>query len=186
MYPWLVFGHLLGVALLVAGFSIYVANVDRLQGTRTLTELRVLLSVVTIGERILIVGGALLVPFAVIMAIQFWSLSDGWIATSIVLVLVQGAAGAVVNFNIRTLGTMVAVADPSDTSIPPKAARITRSLFIRAVDRAAIANLIEIVYLMTLKPAGFEILFSLVVTVLVAAILAASALQGRSSQASEP
>ncbi len=93
----------------MAGFSIYVANVDRLPGASTPLELRALLSVVIIGERILIAGGALLIPLAVIMAIQFWSLSDGWIATSIVLVLLHGAAGAVVNFKIRALDSMLTV-----------------------------------------------------------------------------
>lgn len=182
MYEWLVFGHLLGVALLVAGFSIYVANVGRLPRADNLDEARSHLSVVIIGERILIAGGAVLIPFAVIMATQYWSLSDGWIATSIVLVLAQGAAGAFVNFRLRGLITILTDSTDSDGPIPPEIAKVTQSRLIQAIDRAAIANLGEIMFLMTLKPTGIVMLLSLVVTVLAAALLAASAHMGTTSQ----
>jgi hypothetical protein len=83
-------GHLIGVAFLVAGFAIYVANLDRLPMAKTVAEIRTHLAVVTVGERVLILGGMLLIPSALIMATQYWSLSQGWIATSIALVLAQG------------------------------------------------------------------------------------------------
>ncbi|MBA3429972.1 MAG: DUF2269 family protein [Actinobacteria bacterium] len=179
MYEWLMFGHLVGVSLLVAGFSIYVATVARLPRLRTLSEARVLLGLVIIGERILMVGGAVLIPFALIMATQYWSLYDGWIATSIVLVLLQGAAGAFVNSRVRSLHTKLARIDASSGAIPREITAHTRSRLIQAIDRAAIANLIEIIFLMTVKPVGFPILLSLLTALLAAAILASSALWAR-------
>ena len=81
---------------MVAGFAIYVANLDRLPLAKMIADIRTHLAVVTVGERVLILGGVLLIPSAVIMATQYWSLFLGWIATSIALVLAQGAVGAAI------------------------------------------------------------------------------------------
>jgi hypothetical protein len=71
---WLLLRHLIGVAFLVAGFAIYVANLDRLPGAKTVADITPL-TVVAVGERVRILGGVLLIPSALIMATQHWSLS---------------------------------------------------------------------------------------------------------------
>jgi uncharacterized membrane protein len=154
MYEWLLLGHLIGVAFLVAGFGIYVANLDRLPSAKTVADIRTHLTVVTVGERVLIRGGVLLIPSALIMATQYWSLSQGWIATSIALVLAQGAAGAAISLHVRKLHALLDHRGASGDKIPPEIASLAHNRLIQAIDRAAIANLVEIMFLMTVKPAG--------------------------------
>jgi hypothetical protein len=127
MYKWLLFGHLIGVAFLVAGFAIYVANLDRLPLAKTVADIRTHLAVAAVGEQVLILGGALLIPSALIMARQYWSLFRGWIATSIALVLAQGAAGAAISFQVRKLHVLLADQQRASGSlIPPEIAALAR------------------------------------------------------------
>ena len=102
MYEWLLFGHLFGVVLLVGGFAVFAAGVDRLARAHTLAELRGLIAVATVGERLVLAGGVCLIPFGLTMAARYWSFSDGWIVASVGLMLVQGATGsAVVSPRVR-------------------------------------------------------------------------------------
>jgi uncharacterized membrane protein len=175
MYKWLLFGHLIGVAFLVAGFAIYVANLDRLPLAKTVADIRTHLAVAAVGEQVLILGGALLIPSALIMARQYWSLFRGWIATSIALVLAQGAAGAAISFHVRKLRAHFDHQVAPGDEIPPQIAALARNRLVQAIDRAAIANLVEIVFLMTVKPTGGDLVLSLVATVLAAVLLGATA-----------
>ena len=59
--------------------------------------------------------------------------------------------------------------------IPPQIAALAGNLVVQAIDRSAIANLVEIVYLMTVKPAGTALALSLGATTLTAVLLGASA-----------
>ena len=123
----------------------------------------------------LIFGGVLLIPSALIMATQYWSLSQGWIATSIGLVLAQGASGAAISSHVRKLHGLLDHQRASGDEIPPPIAALARNRVIQAIDRAAIANLIEIVFLMTIKPTAGDLVLSLVVTVLAAVLLGGTA-----------
>jgi hypothetical protein len=122
---------------------------------------------------VLILGGALLIPSALIMATQYWSLFQGWIATSIALVLTQGAAGAAISFHVRKLRAHLDHQVAPGDEIPPQIAALARNRLVQAIDRAAIANLVEIVFLMTVKPTGGDLVLSLVATVLAAVLLSA-------------
>jgi hypothetical protein len=153
-----------------------VASLDRLPLAKTVADIRTHLTVVAVGERVLILGGALLIPSALIMATQYWSRFRGWIATSIALVWPRGPQG---RQSVSTYGKLhVLLADQrraSGSLIPPEIAALARNRVIQAIDRAAIANLVEIVFLMTVKPTGGDLVLSLVATVLSAVVLGATA-----------
>ena len=96
MYQWLLFGHLLGVAVMLAGLGVHMVSVERLRQVRMVSELRMLLATAKYGERMALGGSALLVAAGITMAARFWSFADAWIATSIGLVIAQGLAGSVI------------------------------------------------------------------------------------------
>ncbi len=76
MHEWLLFGHLLGVAVMLSGLGVHVVSVERLRQVRTVTELRMLLAAARYGERMVLGGSVLLVAAGITLAAQFWSFTD--------------------------------------------------------------------------------------------------------------
>ena len=70
-----------------------------------------------LGTKLVLIGGPLLIAVGLTMAIRSWSLSDGWIATAIALVLGQGALGSIVDRRLKVARTAVRVL-PSSTWSP--------------------------------------------------------------------
>lgn len=174
MYEWLLFGHLIGVVLLVGGFAAFAAGIDRLARTHSLAELRAFVAVATFGERLVLAGGVCLIPFGLIMAARYWSFSDGWIVVSVGLVLVQGATGStVVSPRLRRLHAALAQAPIPGSAVPVEVAVLARDRVMHAGARASVSIIIEIVFLMTVKPSGMSLMLSLLVAVSAATILGA-------------
>src|SRR4030095_10689934 len=104
MYEWLLFGHLLGVALLLAGLGAHTVGVERLRHTDSPSDFATLLAIAERGGGgLVLVGGPILVAIGLTMAIRYWSLTDGWIATAIVLVIAQGIVGSLVDRRLHEL-----------------------------------------------------------------------------------
>lgn len=171
MYPWLLFGHLLGVVLFVTGWAISVAAVDGYRRTQSIAQLRTLAAMTTLGERILIIGGPLLIGFGLALAERFYSFSSTWLVAALGLVVIQGLLGAAV-VGPRAHRLRAALdATPADG---PTSALLTAQTHDRALhiaNRASIPILIDIEFLMTVKPVATDIVVSLLVVVAVALAL---------------
>lgn len=181
MYEWLLFGHLVGVVLFIAGFAVYVVGIDRGPRAKTLAELRLLAALSALGERIFIGGGLCLITFGVTLAAKFWSFSDGWILSAIALVVAQGAGGAaVVGPRVRRLHEALSQAPAAQSEVPIAISTLSRDRVMRAAARVSIVSLAEIVFLMTVKPAGEILFLSLLVAVFAGAALGARVFAQRS------
>ena len=168
MYEWLLFGHLLGVAVLLAGLGVHVVSVDRLRQAQTVTELRVLLGAAKYGERMVFIGAGLLVAAGLTMAAGFWSFSDGWIATSIGLVVAQGSAGSVTG---RRMGPLrIALRSAPDGVPSTELTVLARNPTLHASNRVSVALIAEILFLMSVKPTFSGILWSLLTAAVVATL----------------
>lgn len=167
MYEWLLFGHLLGVAVLLAGVGVHVVSVERLRQARTVMELGLLVAAADRGKRIVFSGAVLLVGAGLTMAVRFWSLSDGWIATSIGLVAAMGIAGSIVDRRMdRLRGTLRSIAD--DETASTDVTMLARNPVLHASDRISVVLVVEILFLMSVKPSGSAIISSLIVTAVLA------------------
>lgn len=169
MYQWLLFGHLLGVAVLLAGLGVHVISVEQLRQARTVPELRVLLTTAKYGERMVLIGAALLVAAGHTLAARFWSFSDGWIATSIGLVIAQGIAGSTVDRRMQRLRGALRTAP--DGALSTDLTVLARNPLLHAANRISVAIIVEILFLMTVKPAVPGILSSLLAAAGVGTIL---------------
>ena len=161
MYGWLLFGHLLGVGLLIGGVGAYALSVEHLRRVRTVEDVRLLLRIAGLGERLLIAGGLLLIVAGLTLAARFWSLAQSWIAASIALLVLYGLWTLMVEARMRRLR---AAADRA-----PSAAmgadlwRAARDPLLPVANRVAAAVIIEILFLMTVKPAWAGIVWSFLV-----------------------
>ena len=169
MYEWLLFAHLLGVAVLLGGVGIHVVSVERLRQARTVTELGLLVAAAHRGERIVFSGAALLVVAGLTMAVRFWSLSDGWIATSIGVVVAMGLAGSIVDRRMERLrGALRSVPDEKTPSADVRT--LARNRVLHASNRISVVLVAEIVFLMSVKPPGSGIVWSLLTAAVLATI----------------
>lgn len=169
MYEWLLFGHLLGVAVLLAGVGIHVVSVERLRQARTVTELGLLVAAAHRGERIVFSGATLLVAAGLTMAVRFWSLSDGWIATSIGVVVAMGLTGSIVDRRMERLSGALRSAPDGETP-STDLTMLARNPVLHASNRISVALVVEILFLMSVKPAGSGIIWSLLTTAAFATI----------------
>jgi hypothetical protein len=158
MYQWLLFAHLLGVAVLLAGLGVHVVSVERLRHAARVAELRVLLATAKYGERMVFIGGGLLVAAGLTLAVRFWSLWDGWIATSIGLVITLGVVGSI--GGRRMDGLRGALQSAPDGVPSTDLTVLARNPVLHAFSRISVAIIVEILFLMSVKPATPGILWS--------------------------
>lgn len=170
MYEWLLFGHVLGVAVMLSGLGVHMVSVERFRHVRTMTELRMLLAAATYGERMVLGGSAVLVAAGITLAARFWSFADAWIATSIGLVIAQGLAGSViVDRRMKRLRT--ALGSAPDGALSTDVALLARDPLLLAGSRIALPIIVEILFLMTVKPSVPGILWSLLTAALLGAVV---------------
>lgn len=178
MYPWLLFGHLLGVMLFVTGWGIYVASVDGYRRVQTVAPLRALAGLTVVGERVLAAGGLLLIGFGLVLAAKSYSFSAAWIVAALSLVAVQGFVGAAV-VGPRAHRLREALKPAPDGPPAAALAALARGRALHVANRASIPMLLDIEFLMTVKPAVGDIALSLVVVAVVALALSWPVLNDR-------
>jgi hypothetical protein len=170
MYSWLLFGHLLGVVLFVTGWAIYVAGVDGLRRARSVAQLRTLSGLTTLGERVLIGGGPLLIGFGLVLAAEYYSFSQPWLVAALAHVALQGAAGAAV-VGPRAHRIRAALETAADGPLTATLTRLARDRILHVANRASIPVLFNIEFLMTVKPLTADIVASLLVVTALALVL---------------
>jgi hypothetical protein len=160
VYEWLLFGHLLGVALLLAGLGAHIVSVERLRRAETTSEVSALMSTAELGGRLVLVGGPLLVAAGLTMAVRSWSLTSGWIATAIALVIVQGILGSVVDHRMQAVRK--ALEAQSGETPTAELSALTTDPVIHAGNGVSVSVIAEILLLMSVKPGGWMIVWSIV------------------------
>lgn len=168
MYKWLLFGHLLGVGLLLAGLGAHTVSVERLRHVRSTSESAALMETAELGRRLILVGGPLLIAAGLTMAIRSWSLTDGWIATSITLVVGQGVLGSVVDHRLHRLRSALGASKGEDPG--GNAFSLGADSVLHAGNHVSPLVIAEILFLMSVKPTGWGILWSIVVMAVLAGL----------------
>lgn len=168
MYEWLLFAHVFGVGVLLAGLGLRAVSVERLRRSGLPTELRVLLATAKVGERLVFAGAVPLVAAGVTLAARFWSFSDGWVATSIGLVITQGVVGSVADRRVERLRE--ALGSAREGALTHAVTTSARDPLLLATNRVSVIVIVEILFLMTVKPTAWGIAWSLVVAAVTAAI----------------
>jgi uncharacterized membrane protein len=158
VYEWILFGHLLGVALLLAGLGAHTVAVERLRRTESPSDFATLLAIAERGGRLVLVGGPILVATGLTLAIKYWSLTDGWIVTATVLVIAQGIVGSLVDRRLHELRESFEVRAREAPSVTVR--NLGHDRLIQAGNGITVAVIAEILLLMTVKPAGWLILWS--------------------------
>jgi hypothetical protein len=162
VYAWLLYVHLLGVGLLLAGLGAHIVSVERLRRAETTRELAALMSTSELGSKLVLVGGPVLIAAGLTMAIRSWSLTDGWIGTAIALVLGQGVLGSIVDRRLQAIRSALG-GQPEEKPSGDLSARVADPI-LHAGNGVSVALIVEILLLMSVKPAGWEIVWSLVGT----------------------
>jgi hypothetical protein len=164
---WLLFGHLVGLAVLGAGLGGYIAGLHRLAGADTLERLRSAAPTLQWGERIALVGYGLLVATGIGLGIRVSAFDDAWLLTSLALLVVIAAAGRFSGVALRRLyDSLPASGELAPAGLAP-VLRASRALAIHLPADATVVGIVELVYLMTLRPGGAGIAVSLAVAALV-------------------
>jgi hypothetical protein len=140
-------------------------GVERLRHAETASNVAALLLIAERGGTLVLVGGPILVAAGLTLAIRYWSLTDGWIATAIALVIVQGIAGSLVDHRLRALRESIEVGVRASAI-----GGVVNDKLLHAGNGISVAVIAEILLLMTVKPAGWGILWSLGAMVLVACL----------------
>jgi hypothetical protein len=94
-YEWLLFLHLIGAFAAMGSvvvFSVLLLGGDRIAGPQ-LTFL---------GRRLWDVGGLLTLVFGVWLALDDYSIGDGWILTALVLWAIAGATGVRIGMSLES------------------------------------------------------------------------------------
>jgi len=170
MYQWLLYGHLIGVLLLVLGTGVFIAGVEGVRRGDDVPALRASLSIVTVGVRVMAPGGVLLLGFGIVMAAMSWSLADTWIATALILVVVMGVNGLQVERRLHMLEATLN--DAGDGPLPAAVRRLSQAPWLHASNRAGLPLLAELEYLMTMKPGITGVAISLAIAAAGVALLA--------------
>ena len=175
MYRWLLYGHLLGVGLLVLGTGAYwIATEALLRSDRPAHEPG-LLSIVEHGLRVVIVGGAVLLGFGVALASHLDVLSEPWVLSAFVLIGLQGVSGRVLAERpLRRLEAQAATGVASVGSDRDHAA----ARAMNAAARGSLPVLAQLELLMAVKPEPPLLAWSVIAASGLAAVLAWTGLRG--------
>lgn len=181
MYPWLLYGHLFGVVVMVTGWGISVASVDGYRRVQTVAQLRALAGLTAVGERVLAAGGLLLIGFGLVLTVKFYSFSVAWLVAALGLVALQGFSGAAI-VGPRAHRLHTALTTTPDGPLTGVLTGHARDRVLHIANRASIPVLLNIEFLMTVKPGVGDIALSLVVVVVVALALSWPVLNDRPQQ----
>lgn len=151
----LLFGHLLGVGLLVLGTGMFLIGTEGLRRARTVGEAQGSAALSQLATRVLATGGPLLLGFGFALAARRWSFSQPWIVASLALVALLGVNG----LRSERWLARVHAALPNADVVPPAA----HAPWHHGANRATLAALAELEFLMTVKPTGSALLVSLLV-----------------------
>jgi hypothetical protein len=168
-FSWLLFGHLVGLAVLGAGLGAYVVGLHRLTAARTAGHLRAAYPVLGWGERVTLAGYGLLIASGVGLGVKVAAFDEAWLLTSLVLLVGIAAAGRYSGGRLNRLrDSLPTTMEPSRTELGALL-RGSHSLAVHLPVDATVVGIVELAYLMTLRPGAVGIIVSLLVGAVVLA-----------------
>ncbi|MDT4989811.1 MAG: hypothetical protein QOI74_3905 [Micromonosporaceae bacterium] len=168
-FSWLLFGHLVGLAVLGAGLGAYVVGLHRLTAARTAAHLRAAYPALGWGERATLAGYGLLIASGIGLGVKASAFDEAWLLTSLALLVAIAAAGRFSGGRLNRLRNRVPTTmEPSQTELDALL-RDAHSLAVHLPVDATVLGIVELVYLMTLRPGAVGIVVSLVMGAVVLA-----------------
>jgi hypothetical protein len=158
LFHWLLFGHLVGVATLGAGLGTYVVALHRLVVARSVEQLGPARPVLVWGERTALGGYGLLIATGIWLGIKADAFDDAWLITSLVLLVALAAAGRYSGMRLTSVYRRLETEGAGDSS---GLLRLARCWTIHVPADVSVLAVVELVYLMTLRPGGWGIALSL-------------------------
>lgn len=165
MYRWLLYGHLLGVGLLVLGTGAYWLATEALRRDDDPAGNQGLLHLARRGTHVVLAGAVALVGFGVGLAVHANLLTQPWILASLGLIGLQGINGRLLAE--QPLRHMMH-SEPADAPAPVDRAAARQ---LNAGARASLPILAELELLMTVKPTVRALAWSLAAALALAAFL---------------
>jgi hypothetical protein len=178
LFHWLLFGHLVGVAVLGGGLGVYVVGLHRLAAAGSIESLLAQDALLTWGERIALAGYGLLILSGVGLGLRISAFGEPWLLVSLVLLVGIAAAGRFSGVRLQRL--LAAAPGPGAQAATVGATlRAAGSLAIHLPADATVVGIVELVYLMTLRPGAVGIIVSLGLSALVVTAAAIALVRAR-------
>jgi len=177
VFQWLLFGHLLGVAVLAAGVGSYVAGLHRFRVAASVEQLRAAAPVVRLGEMLTLVGFVLVIGTGIGLGLDVDAFGNAWLTTSLVLLAVIAAAGRIAGTRLIRLFAALQAGDGAAAE-PESLLRLASSRAIHLSAEITVLAMAEIIYLMTMQPGDLGIAVSLLIAVLITAAVTWAAERG--------
>ncbi|MBW8804873.1 MAG: hypothetical protein JF587_13620 [Catenulisporales bacterium] len=171
---WLLFGHVIGVVVLVAGIGLEVYAVAAAGRARTVAELRLavrparVLPVLMPLSTLLMTGCGL----ALVAHDPDFRFGDAWVVAAIGIVVAVSVVGG--GFSGRPATRLLDAADAApEGPLPPHLAGLVRDPILLASARITAIAAVWGIWLMSVRPHAVGTLLSLVVALLLSSIAAA-------------
>jgi hypothetical protein len=170
LFGLLLFGHVVGVAVLTAGVGAFVAGLHMLASARSVELLKAAQPVVRWGEQLTLVGFGLVFATGVGLGLKKSALLDAWLLASVALLAVIAVVGRVSGSRLDAIFAALKPAEAGSAVATVSAAELVaaaESTGIHLPADVTVVAIIEILFLMTLRPGWLGILISLAVAALV-------------------
>lgn len=167
MYRWLLYGHLLGVGLLVLGAGAYWLTTEALARAAGRPLEPMPIHVIERSLQVLVVGGVVLVGFGVALAAHLEVLAEPWVLAAFFLVGCQGVSGRVLGEGPLRHAKRAAIEPSARCGRKGEAAVLKMS----AGARASLPVLAELEFLMAVKPDPLLLTWSVAISLGLSVVL---------------
>lgn len=152
LYSLVLFLHVSGDICIFIGIGAQLLGLMALRRVAVIEQARTIVSLITLSDRISVIGALVTIAAGLYMALTVWSLQTGWIAVALasLVVLLAPIIAGVIEPRMRVIMTMTKEA--SDGPLPaPLVMRIHDPVLGTAMQTVT-AVVLGIVFLMTNKP----------------------------------
>ncbi|HZU02947.1 MAG TPA: DUF2269 family protein [Ktedonobacteraceae bacterium] len=174
-YPLALFAHVLGVLMIFMVIGFEWVSLMRLRSARTIAQVREYTGLITVQERLLVVGGLLLLSGGLYMTATHWGWGTAWILVALVTLLMQGALAVVVHtprFKAIRAAAEASEGSKESSMIPARVEqRISDPILWLSVQAHGITAL-GVLFLMTNKPNLVGSLITLAVALIISGVTA--------------
>ena len=180
LYHLVLFAHIIGAVVVVGSSFVSPLLMGGIRRAATVDRYRDWVDVMQKISRVTGMSAGVVFLSGLYMGLTAHSFSQGWLAVSLVLFVVNGIlAGGMLSKHLEAMAE--AAGDAPDGPVPQEAARLAASPRAHAIEGIAFGNDLAIVFLMTNKPGWTAALLVAAVGVAIGAAMIARA--GRSHRA---
>jgi hypothetical protein len=150
LYPYLLLLHIVGVIGLFVALSLEAAVVFRLRAAKTTTQVHEWLTLSRMIDLVLPVSAGVILMSGLVLTVSAWGWGHAWIDLSLVLLVLLGVLGPVIN-GPRMKAIHVAVQAAPEGEIPPDLKKVIAHPVLRAYVSIPILGALGAVIMMVLK-----------------------------------